>query len=106
MSRTTRRRFLQTSSAVGASFLITGTRASGEIARANDRLRIAVAGLNGRGKSHIDGWLGQDNVEIAYVIDPDTNVLNGTLARLQQKVNGRFQCKGVTDIREAPTAAG
>ncbi|MCP4452443.1 MAG: gfo/Idh/MocA family oxidoreductase, partial [Planctomycetes bacterium] len=42
---------------------------------ANDRLRIAVAGLNGRGRGHIDGWLGQDNVEIAYLIDPDRDVL-------------------------------
>ncbi len=101
MPRTTRRRFLQTTSALGASFLITGTRASGEIAGANDRLRIAVAGLKGRGKSHISGWLEQDNVEIAYVIDPDTDVLGSTLAKLQEKAKGRFQCKGLTDVRDA-----
>lgn len=101
MSRTSRRRFLQTSSAVGASFLITGTRATANVARANDRIRIAVAGLNGRGKNHIEGWLRQDNVEIAYVVDPDKQVLASTLQRLEQKTQGKFTCKGVTDVREA-----
>ena len=71
MSHVSRRRFLQGTTATGAALLLAGTRASGKVIGANDRLRIAVAGLNGRGKSHIDGWLEQDNVEIAYVIDPD-----------------------------------
>ena len=71
-----------------ATLLLTGTRASGKVIGANDRLRIAVAGLNGRGKSHIQGWLGQDNVEIAYVIDPDRDVLNSTLGALEAKDRG------------------
>ena len=80
MSRISRRRFLATASAAaGASLLITGTRAAGNFQGANDRLRIAVAGLNGRGKSHIDGWLDQENVEIAYLVDPDQTVLDRTL---------------------------
>lgn len=99
MSRPTRRRFLQTSSAVGASLLITGTRASGNVAGANDRVRIAVAGLNGRGGSHINGWTGQENVEIAYVIDPDRKVLASKLEALQNKVD--YKVTGVTDVREA-----
>ena len=100
MSRTTRRRFLQTTSAAGASFLITGTRASGKIIGANDRLRIAVAGLNGRGSSHIGGWQGQNNVEIAYVIDPDERVLASRLKGVQSKDSGK-NCKGLKDVREA-----
>ncbi len=99
MSRITRRSFLMTTSAAaGASLLITGTAASGKIIGANDRLRIAVAGLNGRGKSHMDGWLGQPNVEIAYVIDPDTNVLSNALKNLESR--GKSP-KGVSDVREA-----
>ncbi len=74
----TRRNFLQGTAAAGASLLITGTRASGKIIGANDRLRIAVAGLNGRGKAHIKGWLEQPNVEIVYLIDPEHNVLSRT----------------------------
>lgn len=102
MSRITRRSFLQTTSAAaGASLLITGTTASGKIIGANDRLRIAVAGLNGRGKSHMDGWLGQPNVEIAYVIDPDKNVLSGALRNLEGRAKGAFTTKGISDVREA-----
>jgi predicted dehydrogenase len=101
MSRLTRRRFLQTTSAAGASLLITGTRASGKVLGANDRLRIAVAGLNGRGRSHIDGWLGQENVEIAYLIDPDENVLNLRMKQLAGRTPGRFSCQGLSDLRVA-----
>ncbi|MDH3584585.1 MAG: Gfo/Idh/MocA family oxidoreductase [Phycisphaerae bacterium] len=100
MSRTTRRRFLQTTSAVGASLVLAGPRASGKVLGANDRLRIAVAGLNGRGGSHIGGWQGQKNVEIAYVIDPDEKVLARRLKSVQGKDSGR-NCKAVTDIRRA-----
>ncbi len=34
---------------------------------ANDRFRMAVCGVNGRGKSHINGFGGLDNLEIAYL---------------------------------------
>ena len=101
MSRTNRRRFIQATSAAGASFLIMGTRASGNAIGANDRLRIAVAGLNGRGQSHVHGWSEQENVEIAYVIDPDRNVLNRMLKRLESETEGKFNCKGTADVREA-----
>jgi len=101
MSQVTRRRFLQSSSAVGASLLMPGTRASANVLGANDRLRIAVCGLNGRGRSHIAGWSGQKNVEIAYVIDPDENVLNRTLKSLESKSTGPFNCKGLKDLRHA-----
>lgn len=97
----TRRQFLQTSSAAGASLLLTGTRASGAVDGANNRLRIAVAGLNGRGQSHLNGWRDQENVEIAYVIDPDQRVLSRTLKALEKRTEGKFTTKGVTDVREA-----
>ena len=95
-----RRNFLQ-STAAGAGLLLTGTVASGAIQGANDRVRIAVAGLNGRGRDHINGWLGQENVEIAYLIDPDEKVLAQTLKMVQDKTDGKFKVKGVTDVRQA-----
>ena len=94
MSRITRRRFLQsTSAAAGASLIIAGTQASGKVIGANDRLRIAVAGVNGRGKSHITGWLGQDNVEIAYLVDPDENVRAREMGKLQERTGSRSQAR-------------
>jgi predicted dehydrogenase len=101
MADLNRRGFGKGATALGASLLITGTRASGNIVRANDRLRIAVAGLNGRGKSHISGWLDQENVEIAYLIDPDQNVLDRSLKNLEEKSKGRFKTVGVRDVRTA-----
>jgi predicted dehydrogenase len=100
MRRINRRRFLATTSAAaGASLLISGTRASGNPIGANDRLRIAVAGLNGRGESHIDGWTGQKNVEIAYLVDPDQQVLDRALKVLTERIDGKYQVQGVSDIR-------
>jgi len=96
MPRNNRRDFLKTSSALvaGSTFLISGTKASGNILGANDRVRIGVAGLNGRGGSHIGGWSGQDNVEITALIDPDQKVL----ARRLDKID---TAQGYTDVRKA-----
>ena len=100
MARTTRRRFLQASTAASASFAIGGTKSSGQVLGANDRVRIAVIGLNGRGSSHLNGFGGLKNVEIAYVVDPDEKVLNGRLTQVQGKANGK-NCKGHKDLRTA-----
>ncbi len=101
MKSLSRRNFNMGAAALGTSFLITGTRASGNIVGANNRLRIAIAGLNGRGKAHMAGWLSQENVEIAYLIDPDKNVLDRALSQLKEKSNGPVHCKGVSDVRTA-----
>ncbi|RZN82593.1 MAG: Gfo/Idh/MocA family oxidoreductase, partial [Verrucomicrobiaceae bacterium] len=99
-----RRHFLKSSLAAGVAPFISGGIAGAQIIGANNRLRLAVAGLNGRGKSHIDGFLGQKGVEIAYLIDPDKNVLAQRMADLRKKVEGKglpFTTKGVSDVREA-----
>ena len=80
----TRRRFMKTAAFAGGSLLLTGTRASGQIDGAGDRLRIAVAGLNGRGQSHLGGWLKGQNVEVAYAIDPDSRALSNTMKSLEK----------------------
>ena len=95
---TNRRSFLK-QSALGASFFICGTRASQAVLGAHDRMRIAVVGLHGRGKSHVTGWLGQANVEIAYLVDPDADVLAEKMENLKGRVEGKFNCQGVSDIR-------
>ena len=98
---TTRRSFLKTSLATGTAALICGTKGQVSVHGANDRLRIAVAGLNGRGGSHINGWLGQKNVEIAYLIDPDEKAVARKMDEVRKKTKGQFNTKGVADIREA-----
>jgi predicted dehydrogenase len=102
MSTTSRRNFIKNSTvASGATLLLAGTASSQKVLGANDRLRIAVAGLNGRGSSHIGGYSGQPNVEIAWLVDPDKNVLERRLADLKKRTKGIFNTKGTTDIRKA-----
>lgn len=102
MSHLTRRSFLhQSALAAGALAVSTGPRAYAKAVGANNRLRIAVAGLNGRGKAHIAGWLEQPNVEIAYLIDPDSTVLARSLAALKEKAGPKFAAKGIADFRQA-----
>ena len=95
----TRRQFIQTTIGGGVGLTLIGTSASGQVKGANDRIRIAVAGLNGRGKGHISAYLKQKNVEIAYLVDPDSKVLDSRLKDVQKKQDGKI--KGVADIREA-----
>lgn len=108
MSKTSRRQFLKHSLAAGSAIVAGGLGASthvfgaqSRVIGANNRLRIAVAGLNGRGKAHISGWLEQNNVEIAYLIDPDKDVLGKSMDSLKKKISGKYDCKGVADVREA-----
>jgi len=40
------------------------------------------------------------NVEIAYLVDPDKEVLADRLADMKKKTKGKFNCKGVADVRK------
>jgi predicted dehydrogenase len=52
---------------------------------ANDRLRVAVIGINGRGKDHIAGLMKQDNVEVATLCDVDNVVLQAGAKAFEEK---------------------
>ncbi len=52
---------------------------------ANDRLRVAVIGINGRGKDHISGFMKQDNVEVATICDVDKVVLQAGAKAFEEK---------------------
>jgi predicted dehydrogenase len=55
---------------------------------ANDRIRIAVLGVYGRGKTHIEEIMGlaqKANVELAYLVDPDMNVLQERAKEFETK---------------------
>jgi Tol biopolymer transport system component len=83
---THRRDFIK-KSALGTAGLSLGAMAMSaksyaSIKGANDRFRIAVCGVNGRGKSHISGFNKLENVEIAYLVDPDSAVLEERVSQL------------------------
>ena len=55
---------------------------------ANDRIRIAVLGVNGRGVSHYDEIMKlsqTSNVEVAVLCDPDMDVLQKRAGEFEQK---------------------
>jgi len=55
---------------------------------ANDRLRIAVLGVNGRGQNHISEIMdltSKSNVEVASLCDPDMNILQERAKSFEDK---------------------
>ena len=51
---------------------------------ANDRVRVAICGVHGRGMDHVKNYAQLRNVEIAAVCDVDENVLQERVARMQK----------------------
>ncbi len=91
MSRIRRRTFLKGAlgaAGAAATFHISSERAGARILGANERMHIAVCGLNGRGRSHYNSYQGMDDVEVSWVVDPDRRRLRGAP-------------NTTTDIREA-----
>jgi predicted dehydrogenase len=99
MARRTRRAFLKASALAGASFVIAGTKSSGKVIGANDTIRIGVAGINGRGGSHVDAWSKMKNVQITYLIDPDTKTYARHIKTITSRGGSEPKC--VQDVREA-----
>src|SRR5260370_12627495 len=60
---------------VGAAALALG----GKILGANDRVRVAVCGVRGRGTDHLHGLARVPGTEIAALCDVDESVLNQRL---------------------------
>jgi predicted dehydrogenase len=69
-------------------------------AGANDRLRVAVVGLGGRGRNHLEALheLAGENVELAALCDCDEGAL-GRSAAAREKLSGK-QPAGYTDLRK------
>ena len=54
---------------------------------ANDTIRAAVLGVNGRGKGHIESLMNLENVEVVTLCDPDQNVLDKRATEFEVKYN-------------------
>lgn len=75
MSSPTRRTFLKTTALATASAAFTA-RSWSQVPGANNTIRLAIAGLNGRGKEFCSAFHGIPGVHIAALCDCDTAVLN------------------------------
>lgn len=79
MSRVSRRTFLQTAAAaaVGAAF---SARSRAQVSGANSAIRLAIAGLNGRGKELAVAFPAIPGVRVVALCDCDTAILDRELA--------------------------
>src|SRR3954463_341675 len=77
MNNLTRRNFLKTSALVGAGAALSA-RSWGQVSGANGDVRVAVVGLNGRGKNHLTSLAEIKGVRIVALCDVDKAVLERT----------------------------
>ena len=101
MTRLTRRCVLQVAAAstVFPLFTISGTKASGRVIGANETINVGVAGINGRGVSHISELGGVEKVRITTLIDPDRSIWESRSKMVEAK-SGKAPSP-VQDIRKA-----
>ncbi|MEN6450914.1 MAG: Gfo/Idh/MocA family oxidoreductase [Thermoguttaceae bacterium] len=102
MSRRNRREFLKRTAVGGlaaAAFSAIGPRAIARTLGANDRLRIAVAGINQRGMEHIQAYARMKGVEIAYLVDPDRRLFASRSKYIQDHGGAAPKC--IADLRQA-----
>jgi predicted dehydrogenase len=99
----TRRSFLKGAAAAAAFPLVTvaGTKSSGRVLGANDTIRVAVAGIHGRGKDHIAELLGlkDEKLQIVTLIDPDSSLFEARQKAIRDKTGK--EPAGVQDVRQA-----
>lgn len=77
-----RRDFLKAGAAAAAG--IATASSARKVLGANDRVRIGIVGLRGRGWDHVQGYRSIPGVEIAYFCDIDENVLRERLAHAER----------------------
>jgi predicted dehydrogenase len=68
-------------------------------AAANGRIQVAVLGVNGRGKDHIQGIMQQPDAEVAMLCDPDGALLEKRASEFEKKYGRKV--KIVQDLRQA-----
>src|SRR4029077_7752406 len=92
-----RREFLKAAGkaiTVGAATLALG----GKILGANDRVRVAVCGVRGRGNDHIHGFARVPGTELAALCDADEKVANQRLSEIEKR--GLPKPKSYVDVRK------
>jgi predicted dehydrogenase len=92
-----RRDFLSgsTAGALGTLAVLGGT---GKVLSANDRVRVAICGIHGRGMDHLHNFAQIKNCEIAALCDVDENVIRQRLGQMDKM--GLTKPATYTDIRK------
>lgn len=95
MTSLNRRRFLQTSAASVAA--LSAVTAAGAADKANEKIHLAVLGVNGRGRDLLRGFSAFEDVEIVAVCDPDENTIAKALKTIDKRQ--KREPKIVKDLR-------
>lgn len=95
MSEFNRRTFLY--SAAGTALTAGGATRAGS-GGPNDAVRAAVLGVNGRGKTHIEAFMGTNGVKVAVLCDPDRKVLDQRAGEFEKSYGYRPETE--TDLRK------
>jgi predicted dehydrogenase len=92
-----RRDFLSGSTA-GALGTLAVLGSPGKVLGANDRVRVAICGIHGRGMDHLENFAKVKNCEIAALCDVDENVIRKRLGQMDKM--GLAKPATYTDIRK------
>jgi predicted dehydrogenase len=84
---------------MASTFTISGTQSSGQVLGANERLRIGVVGINGRGQSHIKEFGSMKDAEVTFLIDVDSKLHGPIAAKVERDYGNKPIC--VQDVRKA-----
>jgi predicted dehydrogenase len=111
MKKLNRRDFIKSSIAAGATaslWPLTGCKTQpkphAKIIGANDDVRIAVVGLNSRGKNHIDkGYGDMKGVRVVAFCDPDTAVLDAAREKYKDLLPNVHLYRDYRDVLDDPT---
>ena len=106
MTHITRRQFMEGSVAAGLGMALAGCQTSttsvvapsSRVLGANDEIRVAVVGINGRGGSHISGFGDMKGVRVAALCDVDRKVLDSKAAAFEKKYGQKVET--YVDIRK------
>src|SRR5690606_7855605 len=96
MENKNRRTFLKNTA--GAAATVGLLIKTSNVFSANEKIRHAVVGLNGRGNDHIRGFAGLKNVEVVALCDVDEKVLNKRYEEHKERLSP--DCRKYVDYRE------
>jgi len=82
----------------GGMFANMGSRSYASILGANDRIRVAMMGVNARGLALANNYAAQSNCEVAYICDVDTRAADKCAEQVEKKQGKRPSLEG--DIRK------
>ncbi|GAB2801972.1 Gfo/Idh/MocA family oxidoreductase [Rhabdobacter roseus] len=96
-NQVSRREFIKNSAGVAVALSIP-TFIPASAFGANDRVQVAVLGINGRGQNHISGFSNLKNVDVACLCDPDNEVLQTRAKEFNEKAGKKVKTE--QDLRK------